>query len=68
MPMTLEEAISIWKPEVSNQETRRGERTVTYRDLAGQNHKLVTKDPEEAHAKFLEWVENLRAEIATLRR
>jgi len=67
MPLTLEQAIAIWKPEISSEKLKSGERSVEYRDLNCENHRWVTRDPEEAHAKFLEWVADLRAQIETLR-
>ena len=63
MSMTIEERIAVWRPEISSEKQKHGDRLVTLRDLDGQNHRFVTRDPEEAHSKFLEYVTALRAAI-----
>lgn len=39
MPLTLEQAIAVWKPEIGSEKLKSGERLVKYRDLNGENHR-----------------------------
>jgi len=66
--MTIEERIAVWRPEISSEKQKNGERLVTFRDLEGQNHRFVTRDPEAAHEKFLEWVAELREQLRQMAR
>jgi len=68
MSMTIEERIAVWRPEISSEKQKNGERLVTFRDLDGQNHRFVTRDSEEAHGKFLEWIAELREQLRQMAR
>ena len=63
MPMTLQERIAVWKPEIKYEKQKNGESLVIFRDLDGQSHRFTTQDIEEAHSKFLEYVAALRSAI-----